>query len=94
MVNQLTTAVHQGSNTHNASHSAEHHADPSRLDRLMKLSGLSNITKDKLTGENSQPEQLYEEGDGELDIVVAEKMLKWHAEAVGRMVELSAPSDV
>lgn len=60
----------------------------------MKLSGLSNITKDKLTGENSQPEQLYEEGDGELDIVVAEKMLKWHAEAVGRMVELSAPSDV
>jgi hypothetical protein len=60
----------------------------------MKLSGLSNIKKDKLTGENSQPEQMYEEGDGELDIGVAEKMLKWHAEAVGRMVELSSPGDV
>jgi hypothetical protein len=37
---------------------------------------------------------MYEEGDGELDIGVAEKMLKWHAEAVGRMVELSSPGDV
>ena len=34
------------------------------------------------------------EGDGVLRLEVAEHMLKWHAEAVGRMVELSPPSDV
>lgn len=95
MVNQLTTAVHQGSNNpHQPAHASEHHADPSRLDRLMKLSGLSNITKDKITGEDSQPEQMFEEGDGELDLGVAEEMLKWHAESVGRMVELSGSGDV
>lgn len=32
--------------------------------------------------------------DGELDINVAERMLKWHAEAIGRMVDLSAVADV
>lgn len=32
--------------------------------------------------------------DGLLSLSTAEKMLKWHAEAVGRMVDLSAPSDV
>lgn len=60
----------------------------------MKLSGLATIAKDKLIGEDVVPEQMFEEGDGALDLAVAEKMLKWHAEAVGRMVELSALGDV
>lgn len=32
--------------------------------------------------------------DGVLNIDVAEKLLAWHAEAVGRCVELSIPSDL
>lgn len=95
MVNQLTTAAHQASNATPSApqHQPEQH-DSSRLDRLMKLSGLATIAKEKLIGEDVQPEQMFEEGDGALDLGVAEKMLKWHAEAVGRMVELSALGDV
>lgn len=32
--------------------------------------------------------------DGVLTLEAAERMLKWHAEAVGRVVELSPASDV
>lgn len=32
--------------------------------------------------------------DGILTVEMAERMLKWHAEAIGRVVELSASSDV
>lgn len=34
------------------------------------------------------------EEEGKLNLDMAEKMLKWHAEAVGRCVELSVPSDL
>jgi len=34
------------------------------------------------------------ETDGALTIQTAERMLKWHAEAVGRVVELSPSSEV
>lgn len=39
-------------------------------------------------------EEPIREEDGLLDIDTAEKMLRWHAEAVGRCVELSAQNDV
>jgi len=39
-------------------------------------------------------EEPIREEDGLLSIDVAEKMLKWHAEAIGRCVELSPPNDV
>ena len=39
-------------------------------------------------------EELTREEDGFLSIDTAEKMLRWHAEAVGRCVELSAQNDV
>ncbi|KAI6152210.1 exocyst complex component Sec10-like protein [Pisolithus tinctorius] len=39
-------------------------------------------------------EEPLREEDGLLSIDTAEKMLKWHAEAVGRSVELSAQNDV
>ncbi|PWN48937.1 exocyst complex component Sec10 [Violaceomyces palustris] len=35
-----------------------------------------------------------EERDGELSLDTAERMLRWHAEAIGRCVDLSNPSDV
>lgn len=35
-----------------------------------------------------------EERDGELSLDVAERMLRWHAEAIGRCVDLSSSSDV
>lgn len=34
------------------------------------------------------------EEDGYLSVEVAEKMLRWHAEAIGRCVELSPSNDV
>lgn len=39
-------------------------------------------------------EDIVREEDGFLSIDVAEKMLKWHAEAVGRCVELTSQNDV
>ena len=33
------------------------------------------------------------EKDGEVSLEVAERMLRWHAEAVGRMIELSPPAE-
>ncbi|KDQ08839.1 hypothetical protein BOTBODRAFT_37533 [Botryobasidium botryosum FD-172 SS1] len=39
-------------------------------------------------------EEVFTEEDGKLRLDVTEKMLKWHAEAVGRTVELSATSDI
>jgi hypothetical protein len=119
MVNQLSSAAHQAAhpgsssspstNTADPSSSAPAASDPSRLDRLMKFSGLSNITASSsahgspaLGGGGAEggaegvtsPEMMFEEGDGELSVETAEKMLEWHAEAVGRTVELSPASDV
>lgn len=96
MVNQLTTAAHQAAQNTKDLVAVEltpsSSGESSRLDRLMKLSGMGALSKEKIGGE--EVEKLFEEGDGGLDLGVAEKMLKWHAEAVGRMVELSAAGDV
>lgn len=43
--------------------------------------------------DKSNEEPIREE-DGVLSVDVAEKVLKWHAEAIGRCVELSPPNDV
>ncbi|GAA5996984.1 exocyst subunit SEC10 [Rhodotorula paludigena] len=107
VVNQLSSAAHQAAHpgAPNSSSSASSapavpdQADASRLDRLMKFSGLSNIVDKGSSskggdGDHIRPELMYEDGDGELSIETAEKMLEWHAEAVGRMVELSPASDV
>ena len=40
------------------------------------------------------PADVLAEADGRLSIDVAEKILTWHAEAVGRCVELSIQSDL
>ena len=53
-----------------------------------KLSGVTSSNGEK------EPEIQVDPNDGLLKLEVAERMLRWHAEAVGRMVELSTPSDV
>lgn len=56
---------------------------------LMRFGGYSAEKKeDKVT------EEPLREEDGILSVDVAETMLKWHAEAIGRCVELSPSSDV
>ena len=42
----------------------------------------------------SRDEEVPTEEDGVLSTEVSESMLKWHAEAIGRCVELSAASDM
>lgn len=95
MVDQLATAAHKAANLPSEliNDAAKNRAESSRLGSLMKISGLSHLAKDK-TGQEVSPEMMFEEGDGNLDLAVAERMLKWHAEAVGRMVELSPSSEV
>lgn len=59
---------------------------------FMKFSGFGISEKEK---EKERPgEDLPREEDGRLSVDVAERMLKWHAEAVGRCVELSPTHDV
>jgi exocyst complex component 5 len=80
-VNQLQTAAANAG-------SGAPGSEPSKgLKTLMKLSGIASES-------NKDPGLEFGHGDGELKLGIAERMLKWHAEAVGRMVELSVPSDV
>jgi hypothetical protein len=51
------------------------------------------ITSSDRFQEKPIDEQVNEE-DGLLTVSVAETMLKWHAEAIGRCAELSPPNDV
>jgi hypothetical protein len=44
--------------------------------------------------DKEREEETLSEPDGELSLDAAQRMLKWHAEAIGRCVELSATSDV
>ena len=80
MVNQITTtAATTGPNTPSAQAAAA----------LMRF-GVINPDRNS---DKSSEEPLREE-DGILSIDVAERMLQWHAEAIGRCVELSPPNDV
>ncbi|KAH9927166.1 exocyst complex component Sec10 [Epithele typhae] len=56
---------------------------------LMRFGGLSSST----TQAAQNPEDPVREEDGVLSVLVAERMLKWHAEAIGRAVELSPAND-
>ncbi|GAA5971736.1 hypothetical protein JCM3765_006973 [Sporobolomyces pararoseus] len=93
--------------------------DSSRLDRLMKFSGLSNIVEkassssspvlgssEEFTTTNQQSQGqgqigggnlkmfVESEKDGELSLETSSKILEYHSEALGRMVELSPNSEV
>jgi hypothetical protein len=61
------------------------------LDSLKKLAGLDK-RKQGRDGKTLEPE--FTDLDGILQIDVAKRMLKWHAEAIGRAVELTPQSDM
>ncbi|EJF62829.1 exocyst complex component Sec10 [Dichomitus squalens] len=85
MVDQLSAAAATTSPSGTSTTSAQAAA------ALMRIGGLSAST-DK-TQRDSTEDPIREE-DGLLSVDVAEKMLKWHAEAIGRCVELSPTNDV
>lgn len=61
------------------------------LDSLKKLAGMDR--KKQIPDErNIEPE--FTEQDGLLATDIAKRMLKWHAEAIGRAVELSPHSEL
>lgn len=82
MVGQLSTAAAGTSASGTSTTSAAAAA------ALLRYGGLKSA-RDK-----EKAEEPIREEDGQLHIAVAEIMLKWHAEAVGRCVELSSASDV
>ena len=61
------------------------------LDSLKKLAGLER-KKTENYGKMAEPE--FAEQDGMLHVDVAKRMLKWHAEAIGRAVELTPHADL
>jgi hypothetical protein len=83
VVNQLSAAAATTSTSGASTTSAQAAA------ALMRFGGIGTVRDQDKSGE----EPIREE-DGMLNIDTAEKMLKWHAEAVGRCVELSSSNDV
>lgn len=82
MVNQLSAAAATTSTSGGASTSAQAAA------ALMRFGGINAGAQDK------PGEEPIREEDGLLNIDIAEDILRWHAEAIGRCVELSLPNDV
>ncbi|KAI0700755.1 exocyst complex component Sec10 [Cytidiella melzeri] len=82
MVNQLNAAATTTTPSGSSSTSAQAAA------AILRYGGLGGGV------EKTKEEEPVNEEDGQLHIAIAETMLKWHAEAVGRCVELSAPNDV
>ncbi|WAR59905.1 hypothetical protein PtB15_11B546 [Puccinia triticina] len=84
MVNQISSSANGTPGT----------TQTSGLKSLLKLSGISaDDSTNPLTEEVPTTPELCE-SDGQLDLNVVEKLLTWHAESVGRMIELSSPSEV
>ena len=83
MVNQLSAAAATTSSGGASTTSAQAAA------ALMRFGGISTDRTQDKPGE----EHIREE-DGRLSVDMAKSMLKWHAEAIGRCVELSATNDV
>ncbi|SPO19991.1 related to exocyst complex 100 kDa component [Ustilago trichophora] len=57
------------------------------------MSAESSVDGGHVAG-GAHPEDEIEETDGDLSLDVAEKMLRWHAESIGRCIDLSSPSEV
>ncbi|KAI0663197.1 exocyst complex protein [Cubamyces menziesii] len=85
MVDQLSAAAATTSTSGTSTTSAQAAA------ALMRFGGLSASTDKAPEKPGEDP---VREEDGLLSVEVAEKMLKWHAEAIGRCVELTPSSDV
>ena len=61
------------------------------LDSLKKLAGLDKKRQEK---DEKIVEPEFTEQDGILQLDIAKRMLKWHAEAIGRAVELTPHTDL
>ena len=61
------------------------------LDSLKKLAGLDRKKAEK---DEKVVEPEFTEQDGLLQLDIAKRMLKWHAEAIGRAVELTPHSEL
>jgi len=83
VVNQLSAAAATTSTTGASTTSAQAAA------ALMRFGGIGTARD-----QDKSAEEPIREEDGMLNIDIAEKMLKWHAEAVGRCVELSPTNDM
>jgi hypothetical protein len=102
MVTQLTNAAQQATSSGDkdkTSSSLALHSSPqpggessSGLKALMKLSGIG--TRDSANSDRQASVISLDPQDGPLRLDIAERMLKWHAEAIGRMVDLSPTADV
>lgn len=85
MVDRLGAAASTTSTSYTSTTSAQAAA------ALMRFGGLASSaekSQDKIV------EEPLREEDGQLSVDVAERMLKWHAEAIGRCVELTPANDV
>ncbi|KIY74226.1 exocyst complex component Sec10 [Cylindrobasidium torrendii FP15055 ss-10] len=85
VVNQLSAAASTTSTTGGTSTASQ---AASALLRFGNMAGMS------VADRNDKNEEPINEEDGLLDLHIAEKMLKWHAEAIGRCVELTSTNDV
>jgi exocyst complex component 5 len=95
MVNQMSSGTGQ------TTASTPTPTEESRFGGLLRITGqlaaaaTSNRDKSALDATILELEESgVKEKDGELDLTVAERLLRWHGEAVGRMVELSAGMEV
>ena len=61
------------------------------LDSLKKLAGLDRKKQEK---DEKVIEPEFTEQDGLLQLDIAKRMLKWHAEAIGRAVELTPHTEL
>ncbi|KAG9097375.1 Exocyst complex component 5 [Ceratobasidium sp. 370] len=82
LVNQLATAAATSS-----SNSAPGSTRAQAAAAFMKFSGINAQAE-------SEGDNLIKEEDGMPSVEVAERMLKWHAEAIGRCVEMGPTSEV
>ena len=83
VVNQLSAAAATTSTGGASTTSAQAAA------ALMRFGGISTDRSQEKSGDDIPREE-----DGQLTIDTAKNTLKWHAEAIGRCVELSSPNDV
>ncbi|KAH9939976.1 exocyst complex component Sec10 [Amylocystis lapponica] len=84
MVNQLNAAATTTSTSGSSTTSAQAAA------AIIRFGGLGST----VAAAQEKAEEPVREEDGYVSVEVAERMLKWHAEAIGRCVELSASNDV
>ena len=85
MVTQLNSAATSTTSGPYTSSSAQAAA------AIMRLGGLASNSE---RSQDKPAEEPLREEDGVLNVEVAETMLKWHAEAIGRCTELCPANDV